>query len=338
MFQLPIMFRVRTDHYFLTDAKDESEYTQLPPVTIMVKPVSGLCDMRCTYCFYADEMSHRFVPLYKKMSEQTQENMVRRVLLYAEGQLTIAFQGGEPTLAGVEYYRRLLKLEERYNTRQIVIQHCLQTNGYSLSDDLIEVFKQGHFLIGISIDGTKKFHDEKRVDAAGRLTYDRVMITVEKLRKEKIDYNILCVVDRRIAQNPKAVYEALSRHGYLQFIPCLDGLDGNTHADSLTAKDYGNFLVKMFDLYERDFRRDRIVSMRMFDNWLGMVRGYPPENCGFSGQCSINYLIESNGNVYPCDFYALDEWLMGNINVDSFYRLAHQNGGKSLLCHRSKSV
>ena len=294
----------------------------MPPLSILIKPVSGLCSMRCTYCFYADEMAHRDVPTHAPMSDATLERLVRRALAYADGTVAFAFQGGEPTLAGADFFRRFLALERQYNTRHLPISHALQTNGLSLTPSLLDVLREGQFLVGVSVDGTRSIHDSRRLDSTGHGTYDRVMATLTQLRREHIDYNILCVVDRQIAAHPQEVFDALKPHGYLQFIPCMEALDGAPTADSLTPEAYGAFLCALFDEYERAFRAGRYVSIRLFDNWLNLLAGQPPEACSLCGRCSPNYLVESDGSVYPCDFYALDEWLLGNINDASFFRLA----------------
>jgi len=303
----------------------------MPPISIMVKPVSGRCNMRCGYCFYADELSHRESGTTECMRPETLENLVRRAFSYADGAVFFAFQGGEPTLAGAEYFRRLLDLERLYNTRGLQIQHAIQTNGLSIDNELIEVLRRGHFLVGLSVDGTRNIHDSRRLDAAGKGTYARVMKSAATLRDAGIDYNILCVVDRNVARHPKEVFDTLAPHGFLQFIPCLDPLDGSTGPNSLTAEDFGLFLTETYRLYAHELRSGRYVSVRAFDNWLRMLAGQPPETCGFSGQCAPNYLVEGSGDVYPCDFYALDEWKLGNINETSFRRMAASERMKSFI-------
>ena len=145
----------------------------MPPLVMMIKPVSGLCNMRCTYCFYADEMARREVDVYARMTDETLENLVRRAFSYADREVLFAFQGGEPTLAGADYYRKLLALEKKYNSRRLPVRHAIQTNGLSLPDDLLSVLVEGHFLVGVSLDGYRAVHDLRRVVAGGRGTYDR---------------------------------------------------------------------------------------------------------------------------------------------------------------------
>lgn len=293
----------------------------MPPLSLLIKPVSGACNLRCGYCFYRDEMDSREEADRGRMSLAALEKLLRRAFLYAEGTLSLAFQGGEPTLAGPAFYEAMLALEKKYNTRNIRVMHALQTNGYALSDRLIDVLKEGGFLLGVSIDGTREIHDGRRVDARGRGSYDQVMDNLRRLREKRVDYNVLTVVDAEVAARPGEVYQALRQHGYLQFIPCLDALDGATHEASLTAPAYGRFLTETFRLYAEDFRRGRFTSVRNFDNWLNMLNGVPPELCGMRGVCGRNYLVEADLSVYPCDFYALDEWRLGSADAQSFFAL-----------------
>lgn len=306
----------------------------MPPLSIMIKPVSGRCNMRCGYCFYADEMRNRETAVYGTMTPETLDNLIRRAFAYADQSVCLAFQGGEPTLAGADFYRLVLKLERKYNSRGLLVTHAIQSNGLQIDSDLLTVLREGRFLVGLSVDGTREIHDSRRLDIAGKGTFDRVMKTAEQLKEFGIDYNILCVVDRQVARAGEEVFDQLCRHEYLQFIPCLDPLNGTKHDDSLTAEDFGRFLCSVYPRYAAMLRKGKMISIRAFDNWLQMLMGYPPENCGFLGRCAPNFLAESNGNIYPCDFYALDEWLLGNVNEKSFYSIARSEKEKA-FCERS---
>lgn len=299
----------------------------MPPVHVMIKPVSGACNMQCRYCFYCDEMAHRRTAVLPPMTVETLENVVRRTLSYADDSVTFAFQGGEPTLAGLDYYEALIRLVRKYNARHLPVQYALQTNGYDLSDEMIAFFVRHHFLLGVSLDGIASAHDALRPDRHSRPTYDRVLSSIERLKQAGAEYNVLCVVNAQVAAHAAEVYEALAPHMFIQFIPCLDGLDGGSQAHTLKADCYLSFLKTTFDLYERDFHRGQPVSIRQFDNWLQMLLGMPPESCSMRGQCSLQYIVESDGSVYPCDFYVLDEWKMGNLNEQPLRRIAQSEAG-----------
>lgn len=293
----------------------------MPPLTLMIKPASGRCNMHCRYCFYMDEMRHRSAPVPPPMTAQTLERLIRRAMLHAQGRLHLVFQGGEPTLAGKDFFRHLLALENAYRSSGLAVSHAMQTNGYDLDPQWCEIFREGRFLVGVSLDGTEALHDGSRRSLDGEPTYRRVLDGIRLLRAENIAYNVLCVVTEPMTNRAGEVFDALKEHAFLQFIPCLDALDGARAGWSLQSASYGRFLVELFDCYEQAFRRGEPVSIRTFDNWLAMLRGQPPDSCAMSGQCGSYYVIEADGSVYPCDFYAVDAWRLGNINDASFPRL-----------------
>ena len=301
----------------------------MPGLSLLIKPASGMCNMRCRYCFYTDVSAHRETVCYGTMSEETLQTLMRRAFSYADGHISFAFQGGEPLLAGKDFFRRVISLQRKYNqARHLSITNAVQTNGTLMDDEWGEIFKEGGFLVGVSVDGTEALHDLYRVDAAGQPTHKRVMEGIQVLQRHQIDYNVLCVVTKQAAQKAEEVFDALALHRYLQFIPCLDELNGQKHEFSLDASGYGSFLIHTFDRYEKAWRKNRPISIRTFDNWIGMLLGNPPESCGMSGCCGQYYLVEADGSVYPCDFYVLDEWRMGNIKETSFFRLASSEIGE----------
>ena len=300
----------------------------MPPLSLLIKPVSGACNMRCEYCFYRDVMARREQGMLPRMTPETLENLVRRAFVYAEGSVSFAFQGGEPTLIGAEYFETLIRLQKKYNTRHIAVHNAVQTNGLELSGELIDLFSREHFLVGVSLDGDQVHHDLHRVDHDGRPTYERVLQNIRRLQEKNVDFNILCVVTEPLAAHGRDVMDALGDFPFLQFIPCLDDLDGSKGAHSLTAEGYCRFLCDTFDAYYEGFTTGGLVSVRNFDNYLSMLLGAPPESCAMAGRCGLYYLIESDGSVYPCDFYVLDEWRMGNINRDGFVKLAKSEVGK----------
>ncbi len=288
----------------------------MPPLNLLIKPASSLCNMRCRYCFYADEAQNRSLASTGMMTPETLENLVRQGFAYADGQIGFAFQGGEPTLVGLPFYEKLIRLQNRYNTKGIRVTNSIQTNGLLIDDDWAAFFARNHFLVGVSFDGTRQLQDNQRPDANGAGTFDRVSRAIRLLQRHGAEFNILCVVNDYTARHPVKVYEALKKYGYLQFIPCLDGLDGTTADFSLKEDRYADFLQQTFDCYYRDYMQGSYVSVRNFDNYISILLGNPPENCGMNGFCSCYGVIEGDGSIYPCDFYVLDEWKLGNIHTD----------------------
>ena len=297
----------------------------MPAIHIMLKPASGLCNMRCRYCFYADEMKRRSTPSFGMMSLDTLEEIVRKTLQAAEVECTFGLQGGEPTLAGLDFFRALTEFQKKYNTKGLVIHNALQTNGSLIDPDWASYFAENHYLIGVSLDGYQSLHDLYRRDAEDKGTFDQVMHTVKLLDQNGVDYNVLTVVTAQTAKNIKELYRFFGRKNlrYQQYIPCLDPLDGQRGENrySLTPALYGRFLTELFDLWYSDVIHGRFIYIRYFENLLGMLLGRAPESCGISGICSRQYVVEADGSVYPCDFYMLDEYCLGTLTTDSFEQL-----------------
>lgn len=294
----------------------------MPPVHVMIKPVSGLCNMRCQYCFYANEMQNRTRADYGLMTTETLENVVKRTLEYADGQCSFIFQGGEPTLTGLDFYKTLLELEEKHNVKKVRIDHALQTNGYVLDEKWCRFFAENKFLIGLSIDGIKATHDACRKDASGQDTYFHTLEAAKMLEAAGADFNILTVVNGKTAPKIRRIYENYKKLGFSwqQYIACLDPIweKQGQQEYSLTPKVYGQFLIELFDLWELDLRRGQQPYIRQFENYIGILLGYVPESCEQQGVCSCQNVVEADGSVYPCDFYVLDGYQIGNLNADSF--------------------
>lgn len=306
----------------------------MPPVYVMMKPASGACNMRCKYCFYADVTDHREVKNYGKMSIDTLEAIVRRVFEIAETEAGFAFQGGEPTLAGLDFFEKLTELVSKYNEKNLHVSYALQTNGMLIDDKWAEFFTKNNFLIGLSLDGDKALHDGCRLDKKGDGTFSSVMKAAEIMTKHNTQFNILCVVTNFVARHGDKVYRFFKEKGfkYLQFIPCIDDFDmAEPTVYSLTPKRYGAFLKAVFDRYYEDYMKGDYVSVRLFDNYVGMLCGKAPEMCGMSGSCKANYIIEADGSVYPCDFYMIDPYRMGNVHTHSFSEMAESEAANRFV-------
>lgn len=286
---------------------------------IMVKPVSGLCNMRCSYCFYADEMSHRQQASRGAMDRETMEEVIRKSLASAADGCTFAFQGGEPTLAGLDFYREWLELERGCNEKGLVISHALQTNGYLLDEEWCDFFARNHFLVGLSVDGIKAAHDAFRRDARGEETYFRVLAGAELLKKAGAEFNVLTVVNSRTAPKIRRIYEQYRKLGFRwqQYIACLDPVSERQGGReySLSPEAYGRFLIDLFELWEIDVKKGTQPYIRQFENYVGILLGKEPESCEQRGYCSRQTVVEADGSVYPCDFYAMDEYCLGNLRT-----------------------
>lgn len=292
-------------------------------LTLLLKPASSLCNMRCKYCFYEDESNIRSQKSMGIMSEETMQLLIAKAMEYVgqQGKLNIAFQGGEPTLAGAAYFRNFTESAERQKSPGIQIHYSIQTNGLELSDELLEVLKKWHFLVGISLDGFRLLHDSNRIDAAGNGTWNRILKNLKRLQAAGIEVNALCVITAQAAKHPEKIYRTLKQLGfsYLQYIPCLDPLQmpRGTMPFSLSPEDYGIFLRESFRLWYADWKRGAYTSIRIFEDMVYNAMGLPCSNCAQSGQCGHYLVIEADGSAYPCDFYALDSWKLGTIGTAS---------------------
>ena len=297
----------------------------MPPIHILVKPASGLCNMRCTYCFYADEMSKREQSSYGIMSIETLEQVIKKTLAFAEEECTIAYQGGEPTLAGLDFFRQSIRFQEQYNCNRVKISNAIQTNGLCLDEEWCRFLAEHHFLVGLSVDGVKATHDVYRKDAAGQDTYFRVLEAAKRMDRFHVDYNILTVINSKTAPKIRKIYEQFAKQGfgYQQYIACLDplGEEQGQQEYSLTPEAYGRFLIDLFELWELDLRKGKQPYIRQFDNWIGILMGLLPEACDQRGVCGIQNVVEADGSVYPCDFYVLDEYRMGNLMDDDMEQI-----------------
>lgn len=324
-------------------------------VSVMLKPVSGLCNMNCTYCFYRDEMTKRKKTQDTVMSQETLKNVIRKTMLNAQGCINYLYQGGEPTLAGLDFFRTAVEYQKRYNHNSVHVYNALQTNGYVIGnsnshtttnwdaepEEWCRFLREENFLVGLSVDGTLETHDRYRHDVQGMGTYDRTVRTAELFDQYGVEYNILTVVTKDVAEQIEAVYENYRKKGwkYQQYILCLDPVDGEgakRSVYSITPEQYGEFLVRLFYLWHRDYQKGCQPYLREFSNYIRILRGFPPENCAMFGICSVQNIVEANGDVYPCDFYALDEYCLGNYNRDKFVQIQENQAGRDFVARSRK--
>lgn len=289
----------------------------MPPLNILVKPASSACNLRCAYCFYADEAGSRAVPNYGLMSREVSHTLIEKAVEAAEGRLSFLFQGGEPTLAGLEFYRDFVSHVREAAPPELAVEYAIQTNGTLLDGEWCRFLKENRFLAGLSLDGSRECHDRFRRDGAGKGTYDRVLRAARLLEREGIAFNVLTVVTGHLAKHIQSVFRALCGGGFRfqQYIPCLDPLEAERGGQgySLSPAQLGEFLKTLFDLWYRELEQGRYWSVRYFDNLIWMLDGRAPEQCSMRGCCGPQYMVEADGSVYPCDFYGLDQFRLGNI-------------------------
>ena len=305
-------------------------------ISVLIKPASSLCNIRCTYCFYADVSSMREVKCYGKMKRDVSEKMIENIFMDLEDgdQLTLAFQGGEPTLAGVKYYQELIQLVSQQNNK-VTVHYSIQTSGMVVTDEWCQLLKEHHFLVGLSIDGHATYHDLNRVDNKGKGTFQRVMKTKALFDAYQIEYNVLCVLTNPLAKEAKKVFQFIKENhiSYVQFIPCLEDFGTERgHRFGLTPKRFATFYHQMLTLWLEELRKGHYISIKLFDDIFNLLVNKQVTACGLTGNCQIQYVIESDGSVYPCDFYVLDEYKMGYIQEKGLKELFEQDVSFNFLC------
>lgn len=316
------------------------------PFHAMTKPIGSLCNLDCTYCFYL-EKAHLYPEASDfRMRPEVLERYVRDYIASNPGpEVHFAWQGGEPTLAGLEFFRRAVELQKLHAGGK-QIENAFQTNGTLLNDAWGEFLAENRFLVGLSIDGPRELHDAYRVDKSGLPTFERVMAGMRILRKHGVDFNTLTTVHRKNARHPKEVYRFLRSEGsgFIQFIPIVErnaaelgtdpglwlapppdhedseALDSQVTPWSVRPGDYGDFLCRIFDDWvAHDVGR---VFVQQFDAALANWAGLPPGICVFSERCGRALAVEHNGDVYACDHYVYPRYRRGNLMSESLAAMA----------------
>jgi uncharacterized protein len=312
--------------------------TKVAPFHVMTKPIGPICNLDCTYCFYLEK--EKLYPDERRwrMSDEVLEAYIAQYIASQDvPEVSFAWQGGEPTLLGVGFFRKVVELQRRYADGK-TITNALQTNGTLLDDEWAEFFAENRFLIGLSIDGPRELHDAYRVDKRQQPTFDLVVRGLELLKKHKAEFNTLTVVNRKNSRKPLDVYRFLKAigSGFMQFIPLVErnpqtrlkvlGLDLAEPTDptddsdderppvtgwSVEAKQYGRFLCEIFDEWVRnDVGR---FFVQIFDVALGNFAGFGSSLCVFAEKCGRAMALEHNGDLYSCDHYVYPQFKLGNI-------------------------
>lgn len=327
----------------------------MPNLSIMIKPASSACNMKCEYCFYCDEIKYRDVKNFGMIDEKTTEQLIIKAMELSNGDsIAFAFQGGEPTLRGLDYFRFFVDTVKKYNKKYCQIFYSLQTNGLLIDEEWCRFLRQNEFLVGLSLDGTRD-DNIYRLDKEGKETFDRIINATRLFNKYGVAFNILTVVTKKVAANIDGIYDFYKSMGfkYLQFIPCIRNFDSENYNKSIPnsqsnakkdkvelaldkdiymdQKEYSEFLSRLFSRYIKDYTDGDYTSIRMFDNFVALYKGEKAEQCGMEGHCTYQFVVEGNGNVYPCDFYCLDKYLLGNIKSMSLKEMADSDRAKSFI-------
>lgn len=325
---------------------------------VMAKPTGSRCNIDCTYCFYLhkENLLHQDKP---GMSDEVLEAFVRQYIDSQDGeQVVFSWQGGEPTLMGLEYFEKVVALQKKYKKPGQRIENDLQTNGILINDHWAKFLKQHRFLVGLSIDGPAELHDRYRLTRSGKPTFDKVMEGVAALKRHQVPFNALVTVNRTNGRFPLEVYRFLTRElgaTYIQFNPCVEAVDfkqtapqfwrddsipitGTRRAKpgdldsivtdwSVDPEEWGRFLIAVFEEWvNNDLGR---VQVNLFETAVAQTMGMPAQICVTSEFCGKGLAIEKNGDIFSCDHYVYPEYQLGNIHDTKLAHLAFSERQKA---------
>jgi len=324
----------------------------------MVKPAGSLCNLNCTYCYYLHKEGLLHHPVRPRMSDELLEEHIRQYIEAQTGpEVVFSWQGGEPTLLGVDFFRQVVALQAKHKKPNQRIENDLQTNGTLLTEEWAEFLRQHNFLVGLSCDGPKQLHDRYRVTKGGAPTHDKVMAAARLLKRHRVPYNALCVINRENVKYPRDVYRHLTREldvWRVQFIPCVEptvfrnvapqhwdpaslptagtpparpGAPDSVVTDwSVVPEDWGAFLCMIWDFwYSRDFGR---VHVNLFETAVAQSMGLPAQRCVTGEFCGKGLAVEHNGDVFSCDHYVYPECRLGNLQTTHWGEMVYSDAQK----------
>ncbi len=284
------------------------------PFSLLIKPCGPDCNLQCRYCFYLDR-NCMFAEGAHRMGDEVLEKMVNDYVGLNLAVSNFAWQGGEPTLMGLDFYKKVIELQKKAGKDGQLICNALQTNGILLDDDWCKFLNEYQWLTGISLDGPKKFHDYYRLNKAGNGTYDRVAGSIEKCKEHKVEFNILTLLNDKNVKEPDELFDFFTGMGikYLQFIPCVerDSAGNGIASFSVSPDEFGDFLCKIFDRWLEYGPAE--LSVRIFDSLLSYIVHRRHTNCTFGQRCDDYIVIEHNGDAFCCDFFVEEEYRLGNV-------------------------
>ncbi len=285
-------------------------------ISVLIKPASSNCNIKCEYCFYYDESANREVFDYGFISISTIDIFLMKIFNLVTESVSFLFQGGEPMLIGIEFYKVFEKIVKKYNKNKIKVNYSIQTNGILLNQEWAEYFYSSNYLVGVSLDGIKNTHDKYRMDKNKSGTFEKVLDAIDLLKKNKVQFNILTVVTNEIVDSVSEIYKFYkdSDFYYMQFTPSIEPIKKVGQYQYMDTKHFGQFLDELFNLWYEDIKNKNYYSIRYFENLIMILMGITPESCDAQGKCDITLVMEADGSIYPCDFYILDTWRLGNIN------------------------
>jgi uncharacterized protein len=286
-------------------------------LSLLIKPSSHTCNLRCAYCFYK-----RVEEIYGEkgtfMAAHVAEVMIEKAWSMGASRNSFCWQGGEPTLLGVDFFKHVVAIQEKHRKPYQIIENTLQTNGTLLDEKGCRFLREKNILVGISLDGPASMHNRYRKSPDGKGTYERVMKSISLMRKSRVKFNILTLLTDANVQEGEQLYAFFrkNRFNYLQFVNCLErnSTSGALPRFSVGGEEVGKFYCTLFDLWLKDGFPH--VSIRLFEDVLIYYFNRVHSSCCWMERCNSYIVVEHNGDCYPCDFFVYPEWRLGNIGTD----------------------
>ncbi len=296
------------------------------PFSLLIKPASADCNLDCPYCFYRKRAVNYPEPAVHRMTMEVLEILIKKYMATEQPQYIFAWQGGEPTLMGIDFFNHAIKLQIKYARPGSVIANALQTNATLISDDWAHFLADNKFLVGLSIDGPQDLHNHYRKYGNGKGSHQKVIKAVNALQKNHIQFNALTLVTDINAHRGKEVYNYLKDYGvfYQQYIECIEfDRHGRPLPFSITGAQWGTFLCEIFDEWIKN--DTRFISVRLFDSILSHLVDNGVSECRFGKNCCHYFVVEFNGDLYPCDFFVEPQLKLGNIVSDTWLQIDLSN-------------
>ncbi len=316
-------------------------FSQFDNIHITIKPVGARCNLECKYCYYTSKKL-----LYNnssfKINLDTVDNLLKNLREFSSTS-SITWQGGEPTLRGLDFYKQAYLLKKKYG---LIFDSAFQTNGINLNEDWISFFKENNFLVGISLDGPSIFHSKNRKTKENESFFEKIISNINLLKKHDVKFNVLTTVNKENVLHATEVYKFLRddlKIKFMQFIPIVQSVIGsgfqrenNLNPQSITPDEYAEFIIKIFDVwYKHDIHQ---ISIQLFDvimcSWMGKEHGL----CMFQKNCGQALCLEHNGDLYACDHFVEKEFLLGNINEKSIKECTDNKNFYNFRKHKRESI
>lgn len=295
----------------------------MKPFSLLIKPASADCNLRCEYCFYLDHAGFYPKTRIHRMSDEVLERMISSFMSVPMPQYAFGWQGGEPTMMGLDFFRRAVQLQQKHGSRGTVVANGLQTNATLITDEFAQFLAQYHFLLGVSLDGPAGVHDAHRHYINGRGSHADVLRGIENLKRHNVEFNILVLVNEANVGKAREVYQYLCDNGFYfhQYIPCVEFDEkGEKLPFAITGEQWGDFLCELYDTWIAADTRQ--VSIRLFDSVLNYLVDGTHVTCNMGRNCRQYFVVEHNGDIFPCDFFVEKDLQLGNVMDTSWEQAA----------------